>query len=298
MSDDDASPADYEPLEIVRSMHSLPHLNARLQRQSNDFDIDHDELFNSYTQSLLPLPIIIGALAILVLLVYHIYLCARCCCCRQYSEPPTPAEVKRNKERCVSTRCKVLLLFVVCLLGTIICDQGVLVGNAALNKAVRKLDDGLDYLLDTFDSLVAAGDSLESDGDDLRELFNEAGNSGCAGAENLDQYIDDYDQYVSDYQDQVDSFPGEIDDAKDSVNKYGVQYKNYFLWALYAAILVAAAFLSIGILAKYDCWIYFSISLTDLILMFLFLILTIEMIILVRDHTATGIGATCLNNFF
>jgi hypothetical protein len=51
----------YTASAFVRSMHNLPHLNSALQIENSQFNISYGSLkLNSYTQSLLPLPIIIG----------------------------------------------------------------------------------------------------------------------------------------------------------------------------------------------------------------------------------------------
>ena len=51
----------YVASAFVRSMHNLPHLNRFLQIENSQFNISYgSSKLNSYTQSLLPLPIIIG----------------------------------------------------------------------------------------------------------------------------------------------------------------------------------------------------------------------------------------------
>lgn len=53
--------SSYSPSAYVVAMHSLPHLNQKLQLQSSQFNFSYDNgSVDSYVQSLLPLPIIIG----------------------------------------------------------------------------------------------------------------------------------------------------------------------------------------------------------------------------------------------
>jgi hypothetical protein len=50
------------PILLVRQIHALPHLNEVLLKQSSTFDVTYDSQSNSYTKSLLVLPIILGNL--------------------------------------------------------------------------------------------------------------------------------------------------------------------------------------------------------------------------------------------
>ena len=51
----------YMASAFVRSMHNLPHLNRFLEVENSQFNISYgSSKLNSYTQSLFPLPIIIG----------------------------------------------------------------------------------------------------------------------------------------------------------------------------------------------------------------------------------------------
>jgi hypothetical protein len=58
----------YSALLIVRDFHQLPHLNFHLERVSNEFGIKYDDYYNSYTNSLIPLPAIIAGIGKIILL--------------------------------------------------------------------------------------------------------------------------------------------------------------------------------------------------------------------------------------
>eukprot|EP00601_Ochromonadales_sp_CCMP2298_P002439 CAMPEP_0173192162 /NCGR_PEP_ID=MMETSP1141-20130122/13273_1 /TAXON_ID=483371 /ORGANISM="non described non described, Strain CCMP2298" /LENGTH=279 /DNA_ID=CAMNT_0014116403 /DNA_START=202 /DNA_END=1039 /DNA_ORIENTATION=- len=70
MSDD-----PYSPSQVVRQMHRLLHLSPSLHKVDNTFNVTSSDYWNPYTRSLLPLPLILLALALLALAVLSIVQC-------------------------------------------------------------------------------------------------------------------------------------------------------------------------------------------------------------------------------
>ena len=267
----------YSAIDIVRQVHSLPHLNLELEQQSNDFDITYDDYNNSYTQSLVTLPVLIGGLALFLLFAFQVYLLfASCCaCCPQRN---ALGESVRGKKT-IRTR----LALAVVIIGVFIVNQIVLFGNAELSRGVDHLKDGLDYLESTFKKLDDDGNKLLSYGDDLSAQWTNASLTGCAAAAQLVPYIDEYDSYVNDYLDVVSPVSDQCSDISDDAHDWAVGYKDDSIWILYAIIMVNAIVFSCGLLLQSGLLIGIGNVLAISVLLVYFILCTVEMIILVGD---------------
>lgn len=138
-----SSSSSYQPRQSVIRLHNLPHLNTKLNEVNNKFDITTSSLTNTYTQSLLIFPIILGSIGIILLLFYLFGLlfscCFKCCNCNPLTRKNNPQIDKRN----------LTILFFSCMIVILSFDLTVLSGNASISRGVGrgKLNKLYDFII-------------------------------------------------------------------------------------------------------------------------------------------------------
>lgn len=278
------SDSSYEPIALVRQMHRLPHLTMRLEPHDHEFDIDYDSQWNSYTQSLLPLPIIIASVGYVLLLALLGWMMCRlgidCCRCA----PSKLGNSFFNGVRVVHPAAKYLRYLVFLgLLGLLLWPQVMIMGSGKLSDGVNTIKDGLDFLSDTFNDLTNYGERMEGDGILLLEQFSSAAENDCFAARGLEQYVDDYLDYVDDYLSYVEPVPDKVDNVHDEVDKYGINWKNDSIYAAYACILLSAILLfGSAVVKKPSCFMGMSVAFTQIVVALVIFLCMILMIVLVR----------------
>lgn len=162
----------YNPLQIIQNFHSLPHLNSKLKEVDNNFGITSESRWNSYTDSLIPFPFIIGILGITIIIIPIFILISRLWCkCSKclpievneylqtmmiYSPSKNP-----NFDKVVKYRQYALTAFVACIFGLVIMNQGVFFGESTRRNAVREAEDSLASIKSTFRDLTSQGYELQ-----------------------------------------------------------------------------------------------------------------------------------------
>ena len=168
----------YEPSELVRQLHRLPHLNNHLSPVSNTFDLTvANRPWNEYTHSLVPFPTILASLGALGVFIFLSYLLVRSCGWLKEWGPDEiegyvedvfmlqrDSEGSTDLRRVLAGRNKAMRVFVVCLLVVIMCNQGIFIGLHWMDDAVSTFDDSLRTIKQTFAELTTQGNGLESAG--------------------------------------------------------------------------------------------------------------------------------------
>jgi hypothetical protein len=265
----------YTPQNIVEQMHQVPHLTGSLKATDNTFGITYDSTSNDYTKSLLPLPLLCMALALLAVIIFQCATCFAGCCC-QRAVPDDEIRKKRLRNYGI--------LFLLAFVAVLLFDQTLIFGSKYLGEGVDTADGGLDYVGDTFSTLKTYGADLTADGQDIQTDFTNSANiNNCNEANTLNSYMDDYFTYVDDYNQQIQDIPNKVNDAQDALHKYGVDYKNKTVWVFYAMFIVCIVVYAIGMVLKQRVAVFVGMACSDLVMIFVFIICGVVMIILVSD---------------
>jgi hypothetical protein len=264
----------YTLLELVKQVHSIPHLNSALQKESNEFDVSTDSAWNDYTRSLLPMPIICMSVALLMLFIFQIASCCTCCGKNNNNLPKKP-EIGLRKWR---------IALIVILVIALVFDQGIIYGNHFLSSGISKADDSLNYLQDTFTSLDDYGNVLLKDGNKIQIDFQKSYDiNNCAASSTLQDYFEDYFVYVNDYQSYVEDIPDKCSSAQDSLHLYGESYKNKTIWAFYAVFIVSIAVYAFIAFISSQMVLCCGMFTTHFLLTFTFLLCGVQMFIVVSN---------------
>lgn len=293
----------YDPIAVVEFTHHILHLDSHFQQVDHTFNISYNSFYNDYTKSLIPIPAICAGLGLLAVIVLQISLCARLCCeCCRFM----PRQRNERNRRAAQTSLfsqkparyqNYVYLFVVGFVITVLAVQSFIIGKSFLTSGVHSSKNTVNFVLDVFNDLVSYGDKMTSYGDQLSEDFTFAQNTGCTQASNLQQYMPEYYNYISEYESYVTPVPNQLDDVSSKLELWGVTYQNYTIWGLYFIILIGLVVYLLGFWRKSKIAMRIGIGMTELIIIFLFLLIGAEMFIVVgflmffllRLHNLTSI---------
>ena len=294
---------NYDEISLVRKFHDLPHLNSDLESQSKEFDIRYEDTWpgNNYTDSLLTVPVICGCIGILLLILLQIYLCI------SFSNgSPRPNGNRKNSKSqpwCSGKRIFAIIVLVAFTIGALTVSQLPLSGNAELGRGVSHMKDGLDFLQETFDDLESDGEDMVDDGNTVLDEFSSAASSGCPLANNLNEFMEDYLKAADSYLDNVNNVPGEIRLYTKGINRWLVNFKNQWLWPIYAVSMVTIVLMLLGGLFKCNFFTSFGYVLGIPLLLACLIFVTIMFSTLVshsnRLHRSLMLGkSNCILDIF
>jgi len=272
----------YIPTDEVQGFHQLPHLNAQLQRRSGDFGITADSQWNSYSQSLYPLPIICVGIALTAVVLFQLgfslYYFWR-------HKSPVPYVHDRRVPTDPLRNCRIA--FVLMLVTIMVFNQFIPVGNSYLTSGVSNSNNRLDYLDNTFTLLNTDGSTLNIDGTQLQLDFNNSYKvSNCAAAQQLDDALPAYYASVDEYLSYIKDVPDKAQDFQDALNLYAVRYKNNAVWMFYGWLTVCPGIFFIGMFFNSRRTVYGAVGLAELIMCFVYLVCLAGMIILVDIYNS------------
>jgi hypothetical protein len=278
---------NYSPSYIVRQTHDILHLDAKLSIVSSDWDITYSSQWNTYSRSLIPVPMICCVLGIIAIMILQIVLCARACCksCRclpriTASGPFISEDVIRAA---TNPRFNVLFWsFIIFALLVVLTDQMMLFGNRYLTEGLNTSKDAVNFVYDLTTSLVTQGGYLLNNGTLLETHLNQADADGCSMAGTLADNVHLYTDEINDYLSYVDPIPGRCTDATDALDEWGL-YKNAALFLIYGITLLLIVFYGAGVFLKNRCSLQTSMSFTMMFMYLFFILVGVEMVILVSD---------------
>eukprot|EP00596_Hydrurales_sp_CCMP1899_P001971 CAMPEP_0119051616 /NCGR_PEP_ID=MMETSP1177-20130426/73173_1 /TAXON_ID=2985 /ORGANISM="Ochromonas sp, Strain CCMP1899" /LENGTH=498 /DNA_ID=CAMNT_0007030877 /DNA_START=47 /DNA_END=1543 /DNA_ORIENTATION=+ len=219
------NPSDpYKPSEIVNIGHSF----------SQNSEVTTDP--NYYLYSLLLGPVIIFVLGVLSLIGLNLGLFFRCCCfcCKCLPVINPDATVEEKEARLKKHRTIILVFFYLFCLFAIIADQISWIGNVAVGKGVDNVKESITGLRMIFIELSIQAGNLVSLGVTLQANFTTA-NQTCPQIDNLQQFITTFKDGSKSFSDAVTGIPNDLSGANDTLDFYGVFYRNiafYVIWAL------------------------------------------------------------------
>jgi hypothetical protein len=274
----------YSPSDLVRHMHGVPHIKPGkgLHRTDNTFGMSDGVYWNSYTQSLLPLPIIIAIIGTLALFSLGVAFCFRCCWRGCKCGPNDKSTEFENARFYIMYLPRIILVFV---LFAVIVDQTTFFGNRDLDNAIRVVDEAMDFLDVSFTALYNDGVELVNMGQYLYDNATTAVSNGCPGALVLEPQIQQFNVDIQGYMAEVEPLPGYIDSAQQSIHKYGVEDKNYSIWVLYCVSMVNAILFAVGTLVKSKSLLQTNMLFSVVLQQALIVFCCIQMIMLVSNFT-------------
>lgn len=254
----------YEVLDIVKTIHSFPHINSNFQKESNHFNIEINNLKNNYTESVVFLPILLTCLFFISFLLFQLSLCCRVClpCCRCINNEPLRTSINSMAlwtEKVTKSRISLTRAFWVFVFLTLIACQGIIFTGIYLIKGGQQGIDSANNLYDIATDLQDSGENLDTSGNIVLDLASQSIPT-CPQASYVQSYADDFNTYVSDYMDIIDPIPNDLNKMEDFLKTYGLSVATISVWSTYAAVIVSVVFIVIAYLSKNRVAVKFSIA--------------------------------------
>lgn len=283
----------YHTLYVVRQTHRLPHLDENLNTVSNDFGITSDSLWNDYTRSLLPLPIIVGVVLIISVVAFQAALlcrfCFKCCNCSpknlRASTNTYPSALNAARKIDRSRTCLIIFFFVFCFL-VVVAQHGIFVGRLHISDAVHKFSDSIDALSVTASDLVDIGYDMDTSGESVEDKVDAAVPT-CPQANNIYPYIETYDDAVGDYIDLMEPISGDSDNLDDYLHDVVLHNMKIAIWCMYAAIMGCVMIYLVAYACRSKTTMKVGIGLGEVMVILFTALCCAELIILVSLNAIT-----------
>lgn len=285
-----SSSNSYIPSKIVVSTHNIPHLNAQLQSVSNTFGLEYNTLWNSYTQSVLPIPVAIAILGFLSLTVLTISLLARPLCGRCKCSPKErfTADGEIDKSIWVSPtffsmkNLQVIFYFTAFL--AIIADQALYFGNVYISNGVSNSVSSINTLSNTFNNINAQNQALVVS---INSLTSDAALCGQASHIVFSPAMTKlYNNSVTSLTNYIAPIPTSLGHVSDSLTKYATTDKNNSIWILYGCVVAVILSFQIGMCVSNKRALQVSIFLSEILILAFVIICAIELFLIVSFMSA------------
>ena len=276
----------YNPLPIVTSSHDILHLDYQLKPTENDFGVTYNSRWNSYTQSLLPIPMLLATLGLLALIILNISLltraiCGYCKCApgeRYYKNGHIDDNVWVNKDLFSMNR--LIKVFYVSAFLAIILDQALFIGNQYITQGVNEGIDNLNSLSSTFTNLDTNANTMDTSSSTLSSNANQCGTNANAINSNS-TIISQFSYSINSFLLQMSDIPSQINSKSDILSEYGTDLKNQIVWILYGAVILVVFSYEFGLWNSNKKMLQISIFISQLLILAFIIICAFEMMTVV-----------------
>lgn len=293
----------YNPIILVQQIHQLPHLNVHLHLESTTFDVSTSSFWNSYTKSIVTLPVIIFALFTFITLVVLLLFCCDCCYCKgslcllSFWKSRTTSKSEhelsssnvislttnlttKSSEEVATPSIKTLVMaFLIFFVLTILCNQTVFFGNRYLSTGINDVVNSVGFVQDSVDSLNTYGNDLTLVDNNIENLVTLC-TPTCEAITGINSYLPQLSDDISLYNSYISPLPDSVSNALNKLQLYGINYKNDSLWVIYGIITLLIILYIPSVRRKSSCLIQSTIITNCIIMILIFLIGTVLMVIL------------------
>jgi hypothetical protein len=274
----------YYPSSLVRQIHGIPHLNSELQLQSSTFDAPSYFRWNSYTESLVVLPVILASVFATVTLFMFMTIILKPWnfCSQMMTTLNNLKEDSKHKslERIPSTLSSLnpqparkawapsirsmTFMMVICLLICILWNNSAIYANHYLSQGIGEVIDNLQSIITTTNSLYDDGISLASDSAILSSLILSS-TATCPDASTLIPYANSLNSYLLDYNAIISPIPGILSEVSDDFTRLISEDKDITLWSIYSVFYLLAIWMCLPVIRQRKRWLQLAILIDGLV---------------------------------
>lgn len=243
--------SDHVPSRRVQDMHKLPHYDAHMKRIDNEFNVSttSDPWNHSYTQSLVPLPVIIYLIGIFMVVVFQAYLiCRRAMGYNPYakfSNFDTDAEfmdiegdgediLQKGKLGGTWAPTRTMQCFQILLGLAFVMNALIFVGDVNLDRGTATADSALGRIEQSLFEASSLNTELSVSGANVTLLLNELDALGCEDAALLAAYSAEFEAEVDEFGDIVDPLEPYVEKSNNILNSWVKERKNHFIWVTFS----------------------------------------------------------------
>jgi hypothetical protein len=243
--------SDYTPSKQVGDMHSLPHFDSSMKQVDNEFNVSStSEPWNhAYTQSLLPLPIMIYLIGIFSVVVFQCYLILRRAMGYNPYAKAIPGEEEEGgdeeytddelilfdeKQRGPSKPGRRMMCFQLLLLLAFVSNFLIFVGDVYLEKGTATADRALQRIDQSLLLVSDISEELSVSGANVTLLFSQLESLGCEDAALLAEYSTEFEVVVDEFSAMVNPIEPYVRQSKNVLNSWVRERKNHFIWVTFS----------------------------------------------------------------
>ena len=293
------------PSRKVQDMHKLPHFDSHMRMVDNEFNISttSNPWNHSYTQSIVPLPVLIYLIGIFLVVVFQFYLiCRRVMGYNPYakfSNFDTDDEYT-EEERMTHSKClkqlgpgaprRRMVCFQVLLLIAFVSNVLIFVGNVNLDEGTATADRALGRIEQ---SLLVASDvsqALSASGANVTQLFTQLEALGCEDAALLAEYSTEFASVVEEFDDLVSPIEPFVAKSNRILDSWVKERKNHFIWVTFSLNTICIFCFAWAYRRKSSLGLQLTLVLTEVIVLLNMVFGMLYMMSLVSPHISCCTG--------
>ena len=288
----------YSPTDQVKEAHRIPHLGWDLHRKSNTFRITTKMETNSYSNSLIVLPIVIFVIIAGSVVLFQVLLLLRalshmCCACSKFwinMVYKCLHKTKRCKRKYINQRYqkrRAKVLFVIFVFASVVGAGVVFDGDGRVNLGVRDMQGGFGYI-----SVVAGniGVSLDVMVDDANVVSAYLEENACPRT--VSKYLEDVSTFVDNFNAVVDeaiavtaSVSTGVDVTNSYLEEYAIDKKGMVVVCFFVGVVALVLMFALSAACKNAFLLRLCVVVTEVIVIALAVLCCVQMVIVVSGIT-------------
>jgi hypothetical protein len=288
--------SNYEPSIRVKQMHGVAHLDSEFNLVDSTFNLTHVH-WNTYTSSLVTVPVLVYTIGVFALLVFLFFLCIRS---RRFAytafdglegeddeEQGAGADGLASKGKAAGRGRdppkKLVTLFLGCMGAAFFLNMMIFVGNDQVYNGTTKGDNSLRHLQNSFLSLEDISDSLMQGAHNLTDVLVAAQDvDNCKGIAPAVYYLGDYETYAYEFSEAIGPVEPKVEFARETMDTYAVEKKNGLVFTVFTVVTVALLLFALSWHLRSVAMMKVSIGIAVFISFLGLIFATLYMIFLVR----------------
>ena len=270
----------YDPSNRVRNMHKLPHFDSKMRRVDNEFNVSvtSDPWNHTYTQSLIPFPIIIYLLGIFFVVIFQCYLiCRRTMGYNPYAKAYTVDDEESDSiahdDKMYLNRKNVevqaptlkMIFFKGLLWAALLCNFLIFVGNGNLNMGTEVADSAVGRIEESLATATGVSGELSVWGSNITTIFDEMSDLGCDDAALLAEYSTEFETVVEQFSDIMKPIEPYVRKSNNVLDTWVKERKNHFIWVTFSVNTLCIVLFAWSFSIKSSLGLQVTILLTEII---------------------------------
>lgn len=283
----------YKASDIVSAAHKFPHLDKSFTLTSNTFELSSD-----YVVSVVVFPVFIIALGIISILIFFMLwtcrclwtACCGCCKCLQCIPDDSKAlelegeKLREWRKRTAFGRNRLIWGYIISAILAFLAIHTTFVGNAYLNKGVRKESKAIGDVSDVFTYMADLSGNISSNAASIKYVLEDDACVDTLPSSYKDAYTATINSLISvtdSIENSINPLTKDMSKAQDKLIYYGIDVKTTVLMSFYAGIAFVMLLYGVAIFFREPKLTRILIFVTVFVVAALTILCGIETIILV-----------------
>jgi hypothetical protein len=249
-----------------------------MKKVDNEFNVStSDPWSESYTQSILPLPIMIYLLGIFLVVVFQLYLLLRRA--MGYNPYATASNfddqdeyndeelILYDKKRGPRPPSRTMLGFQILLGLAFVLNCLIFVGDVNLDEGIATADRALERMDQSLFVVSDINEDLAASGANVTLLFNQLEALGCEDAALLAEYSMEFETVVDEFNGIMNPIESYVRKSNNALNFWVKERKNHFIWVTFSLNTICIGLFAWAYGRKSSLGLQLTLVLTEVIVL-------------------------------